>query len=461
MFLNEFNIYRSKLAISKSLHTLILNIVAIPLNVIISIFVARILGATGKGSYDLILSTTSLFSIVLGLSLKSGIIYIVASKNINVIKLFPKLILFATCQSLIAMGFLVLIKDYDVAVAFIPVELSFFSTFLVPLLLFALTINGYLDSILIGLKENIILNNINFLNKIILLLLFSIGTTVIYFFNLTVNPISFLVFNFIALAIGVIILDQYIRKKIRPNNLNKKTIESKNFQSIFNYSLPCYLGNLFQFCNYKIDIFIVSFFTSTAQLGMYSLAVSLAQLIWMISNSCATVLLPKIATIKHNEHQAIAYTAQITRIILFLSIITSICLAIFIYFMLPILYGNNFQGSIPPFMLLLPGIVIFSIARILGSYMAGIGKPKINTIASSLGFISTIIFDIILIPHYEIIGAAISSSISYTISTIVLIVFFIKKSRIKINYLFILQAKDISLCISILKKYRKNHFFSS
>ena len=426
-----------------------------------SIFIARVLGATGKGSYDLILSTTSLLSIILGLSLRSGITYIVASENINIRKLFPKLILFATGQTLIVIVFLFVIKNYDITTVFIPLDLSYWSILLIPLLLFTITINGYLASILIGLKENIILNNINFISKITVLILFGIGTAVIYFLKLTVNPLLFLTLNVIALFISIAILYQNITKKVKSNHPNKQTVESKTFQSIFNYSLPCYLGNLLQFCNYKIDIFIVSFFTNIAQLGMYTLAVSLAQLIWLISNSCATVLLPKIATIKHNEHQTIAYTAQITRIILFLSIITSICLAIFIYFMLPVLYGENFRGSIAPFIFLLPGIAFFSIARILGAYMAGIGKPKVNTIASSLGFIGTIIFDLILIPQHEIIGAAIASSISYFISTIILIYFFIKKSKLKINNIFIIQSKDISLCVSIIKQFSPKKNISS
>lgn len=461
MLLTLLNIYRSKLVISKSLHTLIFNIVAIPISIGTSIFIARVLGTTGKGSYDLILSTTSLLSIILGLSLRSGITYIVASKNINIRKLFPKLILFATGQSLIAIVFLFVIKNYDITTAFIPFDLSYWSIVLVPLLLFTITIDGYLASILIGLKENIILNNINFISKITVLILLSLGTAIIYFLKLTANPILFLIINIIASFISIIILYQNTQKKIKSNQPNQKTVESKIFQSIFNYSLPCYLGNLLQFCNYKIDIFIVSFLTDVAQLGMYTLAVSLAQLIWLISNSCATVLLPKISTIKHNKNQTIAYTAQITRIILFLSIITSICLAIFIYFMLPVLYGENFRGSIAPFMFLLPGIAFFSIARILGAYMAGIGNPKVNTIASSLGFIGTIMFDIILIPQHEIIGAAIASSISYFISTIILIYFFIKKSKLKINHLFIIQSEDIYLCVSIVKQFSKKNFISS
>lgn len=353
------------------------------------------------------------------------------------------------------------IKNYEITTAFIPLDLSYWSILLVPLLLLAININGYLASILVGLRENIILNNINFISKLTVLFLFVLGTIVIYFLKFTANSVLFLILNLMAMLISNMILYNHIPKKIKSNHSNKKTVDSKAFQSILNYSLPCYLGNLLQFCNYKIDIFVVSFFTSIAQLGMYTLAVSLAQLIWLISNSCTTVLLPKIATIKHNKHGTIVYTAQIVRIILTLSIITSLCMAIFIYFMLPILYGENFRGSIAPFMFLLPGIVIFSIAKILGAYMAGIGMPKINTIASSFGFIGTIAFDLILIPQSGIIGAAIASSISYFISTIILIYFFIKQSQLKIYNLFIIQTKDISLCISIVKEFTNKKFISS
>jgi len=54
-------------------------------------------------------------------------------------------------------------------------------------------------------------------------------------------------------------------------------------------------ANVAQFLNYKLDVFVVGFFAGTASVGRYTLAVSLAQLLWLMSNSVASVLLPKVA----------------------------------------------------------------------------------------------------------------------------------------------------------------------
>ena len=59
------------------------------------------------------------------------------------------------------------------------------------------------------------------------------------------------------------------------------------------FSMPAYLGNLLQFLNYRLDVFFVAQFRPMEELGCYTLAVSLAQLIWVLSSARPLSLCPR------------------------------------------------------------------------------------------------------------------------------------------------------------------------
>jgi O-antigen/teichoic acid export membrane protein len=100
-------------------------------------------------------------------------------------------------------------------------------------------------------------------------------------------------------------------------------------RAAFSFALPCYLGNLTQFLNYRLDLFILGVLAGYAAVGRYTLAVSLGQLIWLLSTSAASVLLPKIAASSDGSgdaNQAIQNTNRLNRLIFTASVISALCL---------------------------------------------------------------------------------------------------------------------------------------
>lgn len=94
------------------------------------------------------------------------------------------------------------------------------------------------------------------------------------------------------------------------------------------------------------------------------------------------------------------------------------------------LLGKAFAGTVEPFLILLPGIVVFSLTNVLATYLTAAGKPGYNAAIALISFLFTVIFDILLIPRYGISGAAVASGISYTLSSIMTVITFTKVSAI-------------------------------
>jgi stage V sporulation protein B len=226
---------------------------------------------------------------------------------------------------------------------------------------------------------------------------------------------------------------------------------ASGLREVVAYSFTCYLGNFTQFLNYRLDVFIVTYFSGVQKLGLYTLAVSLGQMIWLVSKAAATVLLPNVAASQEAAAANAKRTAQITRIAFMISAASALLLAVFAAPLVPWIFGEEFRPSVTPLLLLLPGIVAFSAANVIASYLAGIGKPQLNLYVALAGVIVTVVLDVLLIPRFDIAGAAIASTLSYLTSTLFIIWFFMRVSKLAVREILWLTRQDVALGISLLR----------
>jgi O-antigen/teichoic acid export membrane protein len=305
---------------------------------------------------------------------------------------------------------------------------------------------SYWQAILFGRQEIISANQITFLCRLVdtgllLLLLF-----ILWKFNYTIE-LQFIIW---LLLISALVSNFLHFRKL--NILAKNELfGTRGFYEILAYALPCYFGNLVQFLNYRLDIFFVNYFAGQQTLGLYTLAVGLAQLVWLPSNAIASVLLPKIAgkqeLISHNANLA----DQATRLTLCIRIVAGISLSVAGIVLIPLLFGLEFQQSIVLLFAIMPGIIAISPALVLASYIAGIGKPRINLFISVIALLFTLVLDLVLIPRFGAIGASFASTVSYSVTTALTIKFFLRESKIHIGNLFWITGEDVRLAHSFLQ----------
>ena len=303
--------------------------------------------------------------------------------------------------------------------------------------------NSYWRAILIGRQEIIAANRITLLTRIADIFLFLLLLSI---FWLTDHSLDLRMVIGIFLASGLISNVLLLQKLHCLFKLSSGG--NSGFQQVVEYSAPCYLGNLVQFLNYRLDMFLVSALIDQRAVGLYALAVSLAQLVWLFSNSVATALLPKVASQQELATQNANLSAQATRLSLWVSLIAGIFLSLFASVALPLIYGEEFRYSIPPLLFLMPGVVAISPAFVLASYIAGIGKPQINLFVALIGVFFTAVLDLLLIPQFNIVGAALASSVSYSIISFLTVLYFNRESKIFIRDILLITSSDLRLAIS-------------
>jgi len=109
------------------------------------------------------------------------------------------------------------------------------------------------------------------------------------------------------------------------------------------------------------------------------------------------------------------------------------------------LYGVEYEAVAYGIYSLLWGIVIFPFYRFLASYFASEKRLEIGIFASIVGIIANIIANVLLIPRYGILGAGAASSISYSVLSIILLLFFRAHTKIRLREILIPNREDFRM----------------
>ena len=138
-------------------------------------------------------------------------------------------------------------------------------------------------------------------------------------------------------------------------------------------------------------------------------------------------------------------------------ILLGILLAIASPFFIPLIFSSDFAGTILPFIILLPGVIIFTLTTILAAYFAGINRQDINLKISFFCFFTILLGDLFLVPAFGIKGAAVASCIGYSLSGITSLYVFSKKTGDNFKQLLIVKKKDYFLIKNLFANKLKAH----
>jgi O-antigen/teichoic acid export membrane protein len=182
------------------------------------------------------------------------------------------------------------------------------------------------------------------------------------------------------------------------------------------------LGNLLWLMNLRLDFIIIAALAGPAELGIYAIASKFAELMRLVPTAINYVLYPRFANL--DQERATSEARRLLPRAAALTLLMAPFLAVFCYFTLPLLYGEAFRPAVAPAEIIIIGLSIEGAAAVASAYLLGSGRPGLNSVAMGCGLAITVVLDLLLIPRYGAVGAAITSAVSYSTSTVVLVVLF-------------------------------------
>ena len=223
-----------------------------------------------------------------------------------------------------------------------------------------------------------------------------------------------------AIACSLWILRDYVT--VRPSEFSGLL-----FKKSLGFGTQLSLATFAGFLVYRVDQGILGYYVSIEQVGLYIVAVGLAERLKLLPNSIAMAFLPRLANDLTNRQSQVPMVFRCTMIV---SAGSMLVVGILGVPMIILLFGWDYSGAIPSFLLLLPGLAAIGGSSILASDLASREKPRYSVWVGYLALGVCIILNFWLIPRIGIAGSAVASSVSYIVANMMWLYFYRHESGV-------------------------------
>jgi O-antigen/teichoic acid export membrane protein len=411
--------------------TFISNILVLGLGIGVSVLTARWLGTAAKGVLSMTATVISLFLIMIDLGIGAANTYFIGKSKRDISTILGSNILIIIFECFVVT--LVFIFGRNSNLFIFQFLFKGLSGWILIITLFTIPIaslKAALTNILLGMEQYANYNKLNILFQVF-------NFTSIFIFLICFNSIISVLIANITAMLAVILCQTFL--------LSRRKIKIKFSFFVFNnmlrYGIKAQLSNFVQFFTYSLDILIINFFRDKAQTGLYSIAVTLATMMWQIPGTIATIIYPSISNSYDIEYIK-DITNKTTRIAIVVVVLFCIILALISAPLILLVYGADYRGSINALVLLIPGIAFFSISKILAGSLAGMGRIDINLKISAIICVLTVVLDFAFIPIYGIIGASVVTSITYICHAILTLALYKRLTSSRITDIILINKAD-------------------
>jgi O-antigen/teichoic acid export membrane protein len=181
--------------------------------------------------------------------------------------------------------------------------------------------------------------------------------------------------------------------------------------------------------SYRAELFILGRESGNGAVGVYSIALQAVESMWLVPAAIATaVTAPVVAAA--DDRQAAGLIARSSLRALVLAAVIAGAVGAIGPFLIPAVFGKEFDGAVAPLELLLPGVVAYAPVTVLVVYLSlRRSEPWWSLAVSVVSMVVTVGAALILIPAHGARGAAAASSIGYAAGGVLAWLFFASLSR--------------------------------
>jgi O-antigen/teichoic acid export membrane protein len=176
--------------------------------------------------------------------------------------------------------------------------------------------------------------------------------------------------------------------------------------------------------NYRLDQWLLGSISGARALGLYSVAVAWAEVLFFLPTALATVQRPDL--VRANRTEASRQAAIGFRAAALLTLVSVVVLIGAAPFLCETIFGSDFHGSIRDLRILALGAFGIVAIKQLGVALTSQRKPLLETAGILVAFAVTAVADVVLIPSHADLGASIASTISYSAGGLAMAAIFIR-----------------------------------
>jgi O-antigen/teichoic acid export membrane protein len=415
-------------------------ILAMFLSLSVGLLVTRYLGAENYGKFSYCLSFVALFEPVARLGLDAIVVRDIVKEE----EATPEI-----------MGTAFLLKAIGSSVMFLSIALSVWwvnkdhqLAWMTIIVAVSLLFNAF-DAIEFWFQSQVISGEVAIVRSILLVINSGVKLFLIWYKFPLIAFIWVVLVDAILKAIGTILL-YYKHKK----SLFKWQIDRLRIQAMLKESIPLILASVMTSIYMRIDQVMLGVMSTDAEVGNYAAAVRISEVWNFIPIAICASVFPAIIRAKQNSKEQ--YQQKIQQLydsIAWISLILAVGIGLSAPTIMPWLLGEEYvaAGKILIVHIWSAPFVFLGIAGC--QWLMVEDLSHITFVLTSLGAISNILLNWLLIPRFHGLGAAIATAISYGIASHL---FFLLSPRLFYNGWMLTKALFIPIRISDNLNYLKS-----
>jgi O-antigen/teichoic acid export membrane protein len=221
-------------------------------------------------------------------------------------------------------------------------------------------------------------------------------------------------------AVATLLLVLYLTRRLagfgRPDlGLARRTLA---------FGVRTHVGRIMLVGNYRIDQWFVGAIAGSRELGLYSIAVAWAEVLFYLPTVLVVVQRPYL--VRATAAEAARRAGRIFRVGLALTAPLVVAVVALAPVLCTTIFGPDFDGSIADLRLLALGAFGVVALQQLGNALTAQRRPTLASLAAGVAFLATIVLDVLLIPPYGGAGAAVASVLAYTAGGLASAVLFLR-----------------------------------
>jgi O-antigen/teichoic acid export membrane protein len=183
--------------------------------------------------------------------------------------------------------------------------------------------------------------------------------------------------------------------------------------------LPYLISGLMLTLYLQMDRLMLEAMAGKSEVGVYAVALTIAQAFNFFPLILCGSLAPKMATIQDQKSREKFFEK-----LLAITGWSALVISIFIYalseIIINVIYGNKFDNAVDVLKIAAISIVPIYLSVVNDYFVLNIKKSHLTLIRTATGLILNIALNVFFIPKFGAIGAAISGLVAHTVSNIVL-----------------------------------------
>jgi O-antigen/teichoic acid export membrane protein len=386
-----------------SLSNILTKALLLPLNFLSLILVSNILGPDDRGKYSFAILLIALGVSIFSFGTNYGTMILVSTRKYQVEQIAISSIISSLLMGCLACLIVMGLWHFH----WLGNTGNHFDLFIIAFIGLALILHMIqiaISNLLLGDSQFIFLNWVQIvqgvLNPILLI-------SAVYIFSQGIRGgvISVVLVNLISFLILFIFL---LKSYNISWSYNKDFLKDK-----YRIGKKIWIGDMANLANGKMDQLLLGSLGKSSDLGIYSLAVSLAEMIWIIPDAVNPIFINKIAVLS-DEGQKKRITFRLAKILVYSGILLYLLMLVgVIGFLIPNFLDVKFGNLWIPVLVLAPGMITYIYAKVFSKFFSAQERVDLAAKISIYGACICVLLYLFLIPPYGVVGAALASCLGY------------------------------------------------